>query len=56
MSERFPRRSAQANLARKNDIAALVKKTDFDENITKLAIKAELKVVSNKGRIKSRAK
>ena len=47
-AENFPARLAQANLARKNDIAALVKKTDFDENITKLAIKTELKVEQNK--------
>ena len=32
-SENFAVRLAQADLASKNDIAALVKKTDFGENI-----------------------
>ena len=30
-AENFTARSTQANLERKNDIAALVKKTDFDD-------------------------
>ena len=32
----FVARVAQANLARKNDIAALVKKTDFDDKLKNL--------------------
>ena len=35
MSENFTAILAQANLASKNDIAALVKKADFDEKVKK---------------------
>ena len=35
-SENISARLAQANLARKNDIAVLVKKTDFDEKLKNL--------------------
>ena len=35
MSENFTAILAQANLASNNDIAALVKETDFDEKLTK---------------------
>ena len=36
MSETFAARLAQENLARKNDIAALEKRTDFDDKIKNL--------------------
>ena len=42
-SKNLTARLVQANLPSKNDIAALVKMTDFDENIEKLATKAKLK-------------
>ena len=48
VSERFPARLAQANLARKNDIVALVKKTDLDESIKVLATIAKLKAKQGK--------
>ena len=35
MSEIFASILAQANLANRNDIAALVKKTDFDDKLKK---------------------
>ena len=35
-SEKFAEKLAQANLASKNDIAALVKKTDFDDKLKNL--------------------
>ena len=47
-SEGFPARLAQANLARKNDIVTLAKKTDLDENIKVLATKAKLKAKQGK--------
>ena len=43
-AENFAARLAQANLASKNDIAALVKKTDFDDKLKNL----NKKVTSNK--------
>ena len=36
MSENFASRSGEVNLARKNDIANFVKKTDFDEKYKNL--------------------
>ena len=41
--EKFASRLAQANFASKNDIAALVKKTDFDDQLKKLNKKSYLK-------------
>ena len=43
-TESFVSKLAQANLASKNDIAALVKKTDLDDKLKKLG----KKVTSNK--------
>ena len=45
-AENFAARLAQANLASKNDIAALVKKTDFDDKLKNL----NKKVTSNKSK------
>ena len=46
MSEKFASGLAQANLASKNDIAALVKKTDFDDKLKNL----NKEVTSNKSK------
>ena len=45
-SENFVTRLAQANLASKNDIAALVKRSDFDDKLKNL----NKNVASNKGK------
>ena len=48
-SRSFVARLAQANLARKNDVAALVKKTDFDD---KLQVEKFLQITQNIQKLK----
>ena len=48
-SRSFVARLGQANLARKNDVAALVKKTDFDD---KLQVEKFLQITQNIQKLK----